>query len=195
MSEYQKVQEETIAHYSKQTEEEKVYENENHKNNEEDKDTYQKLPNTTITEEKYQINKEKDNSNVEENQNSLIDTSNINKKELEAFHDLQKEIKDKNMKYFLIKNIFTSEFVGFVYDLLINGSQSKKTIITKQDHSTEIKIFEEIADKSSLKLFKFSAMLFYTTIIRMYNKIEQNQYFIWISSRLDQVSFCFTIMY
>ena len=191
MKEYQKVQEETIAHYFKETEEKKVYENENHKNNQEDKDASQKLSNTNtiVIEEKNQINKENDNSNVEKNQNSLIDVSNINEKELEAFHDLQKEIKDKNKKYFLIKNIFTSEFVGFVYDLFVNGPQSKKNIIIKQDHSTEIKIFEEIADKSSLKLFKFSAMLFYTTIIRMYNKVEQNQYFIWISSRLDQVSF------
>ena len=194
LNEYQKVQEETIAHYLKETEEQTVIKNENHKNNEEDKNTPQKFQNTNIK-EKNQINKEKKNGNIVQNQNTLIDQFNTNEKELESFHELQKEIKHKNMKYFLIKNIFTSEFVDFVYEILVNGSQTQKNIIAKQDDLTKIAIVEEIANKSSLKLFEFGAMLFYTTIIRMYNKVEQNQYFIWISSRLDQVNFYFTVMY
>jgi len=43
-------------------------------------------------------------------------------KEAEAFQELEKEIKQKNLKYFLIKNIFSNEFADFMHNLLTQSN-------------------------------------------------------------------------
>jgi len=121
--------------------------------------------------------------------------------EVQAFKEVEDEVFRKNSRIFYIANVFSQDYIKFVFSLIQNyesstSSNSEEGLVKASSDQEANTVMEEEEmnnkgisigkAKNTLQiLFNFVCSVYFTTIVRSNDKKQQYHFFEWISQKME----------